>query len=428
VPPRRRIRAPAGALLACLAGCAAEQAGIPPPQDKLYFPTGLALDPSGRWLYVTNANADLRYNAGTLMSLDVAGAPDCTRDPVGPALENCDEGPLIVDQRDIGSFAGEIEIRSDGKRIYFPTRGDTGGVTWVDLGGDGKFGDSDVVTEVQGPGEPQPLPAEPFGLSLQDCGAGWRLLVTHLSLGIVTMIQECTDVPEAVAISPVLFPVDSRGQRRAYAIAPQLAGCGNRNYVTSSNSEAVATLLVDKDPADSCVHPTDVRLVPGPGFGVAPPLDSADEGGGPAGTDNRGIAFSADGTRAWVASREPPTLLLVDTSEEHGLPRNRVQATAELCAEPSLVRARLDAAGRTLVYVVCFATNQIFVVDGLLMELDDVIETGRGPAALEFDEGRRRAFIANFAENTVGVIDLDPESPTYHHMVRTLGLPEPLLR
>lgn len=446
----------AGSLAALLSACAVEEAGVPPPQDELFFPTGLALHPTAPVLYVTNGNADLRYNKGTLLALnlDKAGPcldlnrpcdpEECFEDPIGPGLRNCDEPRLLLGdaelgRKTIGSFAGEIEIR-DGipsgcpgwtarpARLYLLTRSDPSAVTWVDLGGDGTFLRSKEVE----------LAGEPFGTTLlQGCG-GTRVMVTHLSNGSVTLladredcnagtmvasVQRDADGVAALAASASLFPVDRSGRRRAAAIAPRRPDeCEGLVYVTSSTSFKVATVRMD-----GLSGPLGVRLIEGPGFEVAPPLDDEAVLGERHGTDTRGIAFSPEGDRAWLATREPPALMAVDTSLEHELPRNEPQAFVEVCPEPSLVRARPGPEGRPLVYVVCFVTSEIYVVDGDLMEVVDVIRTGRGPAGLEFDATLPRAFVAHFAENTIGVIDLDPTSLRYHRLIATLGLPEPLL-
>lgn len=489
VPTRARV----GLALAtgALFGCAVKEPGINPPDGdrrRFYFPSGLAVDPvqpgdpvaAGRWLYVTNANADLLYNAGTLQVVDLekalAGAetspdagtdtsPDggtCRADPVGPALENCDEADLIVDQESIGSFAGDIEIRADGSRLYFPTRSGPSGVAWVDLkpevdgGPDPETGSGKLeslkylvaledLPQVDGGPDPETLPAEPFGLALvESCGFP-QLYVTHLTQGVVSVLHDCRDDGlVARAISPEVLPRTVSNPQRVFAIAPRTRDvCGALVYVTSSTSEQVGVVIPDvlvvpdENPSDggtpdaaltvSCPEQSGVRLVTGPPFSLAPPLDDQTEGTGQHGSDARGIAFSDDGARAWVAVREPPALVRVDTREEDELPRNRVEALAEVCPQPSGVRVR-EVAGHTLVYVVCFATHQIFVVDGDLMQLVDVIETGRGPATLEFDEGRHLAYVAHYAENTIGVIDLDPARLTFHRVLRTLGLPEPLLQ
>ncbi|HTA17924.1 MAG TPA: hypothetical protein VK989_01445, partial [Polyangia bacterium] len=44
--------------------CALNQQGVPPPLDRISFPGSAFADPDGRWLYVANSNADLRFNNG----------------------------------------------------------------------------------------------------------------------------------------------------------------------------------------------------------------------------------------------------------------------------------------------------------------------------------------------------------------------------
>jgi DNA-binding beta-propeller fold protein YncE len=56
------------------AGCGIGESGIAPPNDRIFFPASLAVDPSGDWLYVVNSNSDLRYNAGTVSVLDLSRA------------------------------------------------------------------------------------------------------------------------------------------------------------------------------------------------------------------------------------------------------------------------------------------------------------------------------------------------------------------
>jgi hypothetical protein len=71
-------KAPALALLlaafASSAACGLNQAGVAPPPDTIAFPASAVMDSSGQWLFVTNSNADLRYNDGTLIALNLARA------------------------------------------------------------------------------------------------------------------------------------------------------------------------------------------------------------------------------------------------------------------------------------------------------------------------------------------------------------------
>ncbi|AUX42178.1 uncharacterized protein SOCE26_036050 [Sorangium cellulosum] len=53
------------------AGCFVDSEGLSPPTDGFYYPTGLAVSPGGRVLYVANSDFDLQYNGGTVQALDL---------------------------------------------------------------------------------------------------------------------------------------------------------------------------------------------------------------------------------------------------------------------------------------------------------------------------------------------------------------------
>ncbi len=62
--------------LAALAAsaCSLSQNGVDPPADTFFYPTSGLMSPAdtaGNWLYVANSNADLRFNDGTLLMLNV---------------------------------------------------------------------------------------------------------------------------------------------------------------------------------------------------------------------------------------------------------------------------------------------------------------------------------------------------------------------
>jgi hypothetical protein len=74
-------RAPKGGALACLLlgalaapACGLNQEGVSPPRDRIAFPGSVKVDPDGRWLYVVNSNADLRFNNGTVVAVDLDAA------------------------------------------------------------------------------------------------------------------------------------------------------------------------------------------------------------------------------------------------------------------------------------------------------------------------------------------------------------------
>lgn len=55
-----------------VAGCFPTDQGPPPPDQQLYFPTGLVVSKGGTTLYVANSDFDLQYKAGTVQALDLA--------------------------------------------------------------------------------------------------------------------------------------------------------------------------------------------------------------------------------------------------------------------------------------------------------------------------------------------------------------------
>ncbi|HET6284922.1 MAG TPA: hypothetical protein VFH73_28455, partial [Polyangia bacterium] len=59
------------AVLAAGAGCSLNQEGVPPPANDIFFPSATLVDSTGRFLFVTNSNSDLRYNDGTLVVVDL---------------------------------------------------------------------------------------------------------------------------------------------------------------------------------------------------------------------------------------------------------------------------------------------------------------------------------------------------------------------
>jgi hypothetical protein len=96
--PRRRGRA-ARALALSLGGlcaaaaCSLNQEGVDPPNDTFFYPSTAVADPTSTWLYVANSNADLRYNDGTLVAVDLVGAAADRANGGGPMPAG--GGPLI---------------------------------------------------------------------------------------------------------------------------------------------------------------------------------------------------------------------------------------------------------------------------------------------------------------------------------------------
>ena len=133
-----------------MAGCGFGESGIAPPADRIFFPAGIAADPTGGWLYVVNSNSDLRFNAGTVVAVNLAEAAKdraltnlckpgdtpgktcwnrcpnsvfvepqngakrfCCKDFVDDMIVNCDERGYVAADATvrIGSFGGSIAVQ-----------------------------------------------------------------------------------------------------------------------------------------------------------------------------------------------------------------------------------------------------------------------------------------------------------------------------
>lgn len=146
------------------------------------------------------------------------------------------------------------------------------------------------------------------------------------------------------------------------------------------------------------------------------------------GTDIRGLAFAPGGTELYLSNRMPASLVALDMSPKEGLPRQESLWAKEVCTDPTRVRLGRGPDGTLLAYVVCFSGGQIYVVDTTRNAVVGQIATGKGPYDLVLDTGNKRAFVTNFLENTVGLIDLDSTHVSYLKMVARIGLAENLLK
>jgi DNA-binding beta-propeller fold protein YncE len=256
------------------------------------------------------------------------------------------------------------------------------------------------------------------GAVVRDCcsapKAEAHLYLAHLSGGEVSFL---TSDAKGVQLKDSRggFFNDKSGIRGGFALAPQLPGASQGLvYVSSRVNSVLASFLVD---GESRI--IDATRAP---VGVLSPGD-----------DVRGIAFGPGGRRLYVVDRAPAALVALDmTPGDDGLPRQEGLWAAEVCADPAMLRlgpdpTRPEEPLARLAYVVCFSAAQVFVVDTGLGTVVDQFLTGRGPNALVIDSPNRRGFLANFLDNTVGVIDLDPSHVTYNRMVLRLGREENLV-
>ncbi len=523
--PRRRGGAARAFLLPAvisLGGCALNQQGVTPPSDTFFFPASATTDPTGQWLFVTNSNADLRFNDGTLVVLDAAAAaadrapskattfstcpredylnplprsdaPICCWDLLDPNILDCDERRYV--QADatvrIGSFAAGILWQDQTAlekcaanqiapsflgRLLIGVRGDTS-LTWVDVNQGSPHPTFDCAdstgrlvacdsahrlvdtTSALGSAQSDPnppavnLPDEPYALALDTTTK--LLYVGHLvgstsvpDTGGVSLFDVSgaanpsmpttsssgganpDHVPPPRFVAPFASPFPPNGAG-TYGITslllhpPLAGGSSNEVFATSRYVPQVASLVPLLFSNDTCSRfNTDIAVVTA-GDSLNTTL---------AGSETRGVTFLDAYRRAYVLQRLPPALVGFDivTNESGGTSAVPTDVN-ETCSSPTfLYQHQVSPAEGPRLYVNCFDTGEIYVFDPIVSTLLTTFQVGRGPAGMVFPsvagDDSPIAYVINFSDNDISVVDLLPGSPTQYHVVERLGFPTTMPR
>jgi len=449
-----------GAVGLVLGACTASSEDVRPPEDKLYFPTGLAIDHDGTVLFVANANSELRYDSGSIGVIDLklvddyikAWAPadpaatpdarDCTPDLDRRETLVCDAAKFFTPGAGvrIGNFATDIAVQEFSApgaatkqlRVLVPTRGDPS-IAWADYvdkrlscssaSGFALCDDAHRLTVVNNDPAQSAIADEPFGV-FADAANGFAI-VTHLSAAAITLIDSPSNGNAVVTdIQPNLFASDpSTGIRAATAVAGRIPQAGGDDivYVGSRTDDRIQTLTVARP-----LNHAPPYLVPGAFFF----LDSVGKNSGSS-VDTRDLQFSPGdstgagrGERMYLVNRAPPSLQVFDTSvSAGGAPLNRPSGGTDICRQASKLTV-VDIGGLERVYVTCFQDGALYAIDPSgVSQVEDIITVGRGPYAVVASVAQQRLFVSNFLEDTVAVVDVNPISPTHNRVVLRIGKP-----
>ncbi|HWB79423.1 MAG TPA: hypothetical protein VG755_30885 [Nannocystaceae bacterium] len=411
-----------------------------PTLDDLRQPTGIALAPDARHLYVTNGNWDQNQQGGAILALALAsldaalaGAPDdkCERDAELDAFV-CDAKRMVVPGSGVrlGSGAGNLAIdRASGDlvRVLTVTRIDPA-VVWLDV-------------------------AVGKGTPFFDCGQD-----VDGNCDDVHTITAALDRPDVeLPANPSRIAVDTTGYRYAYVphmlgsmlslialdgeFGPELADVVDEFYhddpfegTDFAGGFGVASRPCDPAAAPSgareCTRPflyTSQRFYPSVRrFGVAPGLDlllpgdeSVVAGLNPNAVESvpfmGDVAFEDPTDAALLAVQTSPAgLLRIDTSvAEDGDPRDRLVGTVPLCEQPNLLAVHRPADREALALVTCYGEGTLAVVGLGSFRLLAEIELGDGANEIAIDAANARAFVANTRDDSISVVGLDPATHGY---------------
>ncbi len=467
-------------------GCFPDAEGTPPNLDDayIYYPVGVALtQPEGRYLLVVNSNFDLLFNSGSVVPLELA--------PIRQAIEECraldpevecisflvpfekdvrDERYQVVDYLleehavRIGSYASSIAV-TEGLAVV-PVRADAT-LHFIDVNEvpEGSLGFERVLRCDWGEGADEAGPFQYCG-SQRRVGGGLRER-TNAAIGLpsdpfrVVPWRDPSDGTEYFLVSHMVGGQVSLFERRHDLLGIDLPrDCANGRSddndelddlndpgcqgsivrlvdVEGSFSEGSTGLAVDPDGRFLVTSRFTSLLT---AFRVNTPEETTGEGAAEivpsktisvdvasGGQNQRGLAISPDGTRAYIASRDPDSILVLDiTHDEWGNYSDRFVDVIEIGEGPSIVRVYEDPRFDEgyLVYAVCFEEDRIFIIDPAINEVIRVITTRRGPYDLTFDAELQVGYLVNFLESTISVIDLNPDSNRFHTILTTLGRPK----
>ncbi len=398
--------------LVTVTGCADDFEGDPHPVDRLDYPVALTADPTGEFVWVTSGNYDLAFRGGAVLALDV----ETNRFVPELAFE-------------LGSFAGPFGIYApEGEPLggYVLSR-DTDALYWISFD---KAGGERTISCPGGSRSANGILRCPESTAIRratvdDDGVERELEVGDDPFGLLVRTGRRPGEPDMLLTGAM---VD--GNVASFALgedgAPTLVGnldlvggifsmaenpATGRIYTASKNASVVNVLDVTLDDDASATNPFLTQhgsLSVPDGFGS----DRA-----------RDLAVSLDGSRVYASYRSPDSLVVIDASEDlDGVATNRIIAKIPMSRDPGDIVVTADpVSGQERLYVACFGADRIEVVDGATLTVIDTIRTGDGPFGMALvdrpDIGLRRLYVTSFGDQAVGVIELNPASPSFHQLV-----------
>jgi DNA-binding beta-propeller fold protein YncE len=439
--------------------------GTKPPPDlaTLRQPSGLAVGPDQRWLFVTNGNWDRTREGGTLAAIDLDALYAALTGPIEPAgaslsraqpCRRVAEGDRTIECRPQAFIdADHTVVFGDGLgNIAIDTRGQTGGpyrlllpqrapaaLGWVDVVpavdgvafdcGQDDFSVCDDAHQIRRSVEDNGrLAPDPSRVTIDDQGFRFAYL-PHLLDGEFTLIDLDGELgPEITARSDGEFyredPFDEFDVRGGFAVAARAC---DPDMPPEATRDCERPLLY-----------TTHRYWPGiKAFTVAAGLEVILGGNDTRisgiGTENvvarpimGDLAFEdpALGERLLLVQTTPGALVRVDTSidPEFDSPRNSLMGAVGLCSNPNVLAVHRPENEEWLAMVSCFSDGVVAVVGLGTFSVVATVEVGEGANEMAIDTAREQLYVANAQEDTISIVSLDRQSPDFLREWARVGL------
>ncbi len=447
-PPYQLVATPllAGLIAASLGGCSAYEEPTPP-RDRLHFPVGVAVHPTGDVVYAVNSNFDTRYRqdlGGTISVIDA------------------NTGQILADGTPyVGSFAGQLGLNGSATKAYIPTRFENT-VTVYEVSEDGRAlfcRDDDgaptanpancEIRRVGGDGDVEGtrIPSDPFGIDVVSSPGMWTVVgetepfdlrivvggrfVESYSGTAAELVDSLVSTGnyaantidgglefgrvdgQSIALRPQDFEsatIDTTSTdivHLSHLRATQVTTIAFPGLDSSAASLQTAPLTAGSNAVAQRPGSTDVYVVGRGGADILiyrPYIDPIerevqaifDRGAVrlnhlSSTIDGRGIAFTGDGNRFYTVTRRPDALHIVDIVpddvEEGTGTRHVLSKTIPLPKSPSGVVLHESLNG-PLLYIPCLEDESIQVVDPSVEGVVAEIPVGDTPAQFVVNEAK----------------------------------------
>jgi hypothetical protein len=420
------------AVAPAFSGCDAVYPADAPP-GRVIFPMNVALVPSetagdpAPFLLVANSDFDLRYRQGTLQSLVL--------DRVAAAVDACTTRPCVdtnvvdylADEVQIGPHVGGMAVSPRGDRVYLAIRSESD-VTWVDIQqstgalfcGAEEETEAGAIEECTAVRRTTPiaddcgdraptLSGDIVGIvsgsiealtgNVSDRGLDWVML-THRNgrASLMVDVLQGTDRVPTLVHSLTGLPPDATNAaldptRNTVWMTTTLPGLGSVPIRTGTRDIAVVGVSYDRTQPTCSTAFSAGRIA----------MRGLDDN-----FDSRDVAFSADGRYAHVLSRRPLAVVTVDIE---GTPLTGADALIRDVIAVPTGAARLDIAtvdGTELVAATSFDRRMLSIIDGDNRELEATVHGFTGPQDVVIDGERGLAYVVDFLDSVIRVIDLRP--------------------